>query len=307
MFKHYDLILNNILTQFSIKDLENLSGIKAHTIRIWEKRYNILVPSRTTTNIRYYNIANLQRLLNITLLYNGGYKISKIGALNEQELLQLTKEEIARSDDNDHFMSALKLSMLNFDQSLFEHTYTRLIADRSFRDIFIDVFIPLLDEIGLLWQSESITPAHEHFISNLIKQKLHINIERVQQRPPEDNSSVYALYLPVNEIHELGLLYLHYEIVLKGYHSIYLGQSVPMESLSAIQNIYDNVIFISYFTIQPSLEELPKYFEEIDQNVLSPKNSQLWATGRNVITFKGKPPSKNISLFNDVKNILNKV
>ena len=157
--------MNNVKNVFSIKDLENLSGIKAHTIRIWEKRYNVLEPMRSDTNIRYYNLVNLQKLLNITLLHDHGYKISRIAKFTEQQIPEAVREIISEKSVKSHAISSFKMAMLNFDQSLFFKTYDTLLSEKSFREVFHEVFIPLMNEIGLLWQSETITPAHEHFIS----------------------------------------------------------------------------------------------------------------------------------------------
>ena len=131
-------------------------------------------------------------------------------------------DHISKGGDDSGYMDALILAMINFDQAQFEQTFNRLIAEFSFRHVFLDVFVPLLFRIGIHWQSDNITPAHEHFISNLIKQKLQISIERVQQTVPKTNGVVYVLFLPDNEIHELGLLYLQYELLLRGKHVIYL-------------------------------------------------------------------------------------
>lgn len=163
--------MNSVKTSFSIRDMENLSGIKAHTIRIWEKRYNLFRPERTNTNIRTYNITSLQKLLNVTLLYNNGYKISKIAKLGDEKIPALVNEIVSQKSEKNHTLNSLKLSMLNFDQSLFLKTYNGLMEEKSFTQIFNEVFIPLLNELGLLWQTNTISPAHEHFISNLIKQK----------------------------------------------------------------------------------------------------------------------------------------
>ena len=217
--------MNNVKKYFSIRDLENLSGIKAHTIRIWEKRYNLLSPERTDTNIRIYSLASLQKLLNIILLYNNGYKISKIAKIPETELPAVVREIIAKNSMKSHAINAFKLSMINFDLSLFQNTYNSLLSTRSFREIFWEVFMPLLNELGLLWQTDTISPAHEHFITNLIKQKIYTSTEKLQVIEPTRNDKIFVLYLPDNEIHEIGLLFLNYEIVLKGYKTIYLGQT----------------------------------------------------------------------------------
>ena len=165
--------MNNVKKSFSIRDMENLSGIKAHTIRIWEKRYNLFSPERTATNIRTYSLKSLQKLLNIVLLYHNGYKISKIAKIPESEIPVLVRGIVAKNSEKSHAINAFKLSMINFDQALFFNTYNSLLAERSFREVFIEVFIPLLNELGLLWQTDTISPSHEHFVTNLIKQKIY--------------------------------------------------------------------------------------------------------------------------------------
>lgn len=304
MFNINLFTLNNIKTIFTIKDLENLSGIKAHTLRIWEKRYSLLEPERTDTNIRYYDIKNLQKLLNVKYLYENEVKISKIAKIEETELPVIVREMITEKGVKNHSLHSFKLAMLNFDQSLFEHTYNQVLAEKSFREVFLDVFIPFLEEIGYLWQSDTITPAHEHFISNLIKQKIHLNIERLQLRPPENNNKIFVLYLPVNEIHELGLLYLQYEIILKGYQAIYLGQSVPVENLYDLQKIYNNITFIGYLTIQPKNDDLPEYLKDLD-GIVKNTNDQVWLGGRKLIDVNVN--NEKIHIFENIKDIINKL
>jgi DNA-binding transcriptional MerR regulator len=145
--------IENVKNVFSIKDLENLSGIKAHTIRIWEKRYKILEPMRTDTNIRLYDLVSLQKLLNITLLHDYGYKISKIASYPEEKIPMLVREIISEKSAKNHAISAFKMAMMNFDQELFFNTYNVLLSEKSFKEVFYQVFIPLMNELGLLWQS----------------------------------------------------------------------------------------------------------------------------------------------------------
>jgi len=255
--------MNNVKNIFSIKDLENLSGIKAHTIRIWEKRYNVLEPMRTDTNIRYYDLASLQKLLNITLLHNHGYKISKISKLSEDRIPAMVREIISDKSVKNHAINAFKMAMINFDHTLFFNTYNNLLAEKSFREVFYEVFIPLMNEIGLLWQTDTISPAHEHFISYLIKQKLLVNTEKIQVLEPTKSDKVFILYLPSNEIHELGLMYLNYEIILSGYKSVYLGESVPIDSLKDIKRYFNNVVYISYMTVEPDKDKVNDYTKGI--------------------------------------------
>lgn len=282
MFNQLNKTMNNVKNKFSIKDLENLSGIKAHTIRIWEKRYNLLKPNRTESNIRFYDLHSLQKLLNITLLYNNGHKISKIAQIDEDKIPVVVREIVSDSSVKSHAINAFKLSMINFDQSLFFTTYDHLISTRSFKEVFHEIFLPLLHELGLLWQTDTISPSHEHFITSLIKQKILINTEKVQQTVPITKDRVFVLYLPENEIHEIGLLYINYEIALNGYKSIYLGQTVPIDSLLDLSNYFGDLTFVSYFTVEPSRQRIKAYLEEFSNKIASKGKNELWLLGHQI-------------------------
>jgi methanogenic corrinoid protein MtbC1 len=295
--------MNNVKNIFSIKDLENLSGIKAHTIRIWEKRYNVLEPTRTDTNIRLYDLASLQKLLNITLLHNHGYKISKISKYPPEKIPALVREIISDKSAKSHAISAFKMAMINFDHSLFFSTYNTLLSEKSFREVFYEVFIPLMTEMGLLWQSDTITPAHEHFISYLIKQKLLINTEKVQILEPSRNDKVFVLYLPMNEIHELGLMYLNYEVLSHGYKTIYLGESVPTESLSDLNKYFDSIVFVAYMTVQPDKEHVNDYIKEIQETVLK-EDSELWLIGRMIDEIKPSSYNDATRVFTSISDLV---
>jgi DNA-binding transcriptional MerR regulator len=295
--------MNNIKNVFSIKDLENLSGIKAHTIRIWEKRYNVLKPMRTDTNIRLYDLPSLQKLLNITLLHDYGYKISKIATYSEDKIPSLVREIISSKTAKSHAISDFKMAMMNFDQELFFTTYNWLIAEKSFKEIFHQVFIPLMNELGLLWQSDTITPAHEHFISYLIKQKLLVNTEKLQVLKQTKKDKVFVLSLPMNEIHELGLMYLHYEILLNGYKSIYLGESMPIENLKDLKRHYDAIVFVSYLTVQPERDSIDTYINEMTSQLVD-ENTELWFTGRQVEFIQKENLSDKISIFTSISELV---
>jgi len=299
--------MNNIKSQFSIKDLENLTGIKAHTIRIWEKRYNLLEPKRTETNIRYYDLASFQKLLNVSFLNNNGYKISKITTLDEDEIPRLVREIATENDTESHAINTLKLAMLNFDQALFYNTYEALLKEKPFRTIFYDVFIPMLSNIGMLWQTDTITPAHEHFITTLIRQKILASTEKIQSKQVNTSKKTFVLYLPDNEIHELGLMFINHEIVSNGYHSIFLGPSVPLESLTDIQNYYDEVIFVSYFTVKPEKENIHKYIDSFNDLLLKPSNSKFWVLGQMLSHLDLDNLPEGIRPFTSIKSLLDEL
>ncbi|WP_100609926.1 MerR family transcriptional regulator [Confluentibacter lentus] len=296
--------MNNIQINFSIKDLENLTGIKAHTIRIWEKRYNLLSPNRTDTNIRNYSLASFQKLLNISYLNNNGIKISKIANLTEDEIPAKVREIASRAKIENHAINALKMAMMNFDQVLFYNTYNNLIEKKTFSEIFYNVFLPLLNEIGLLWQTNTITPAHEHFLSVHIKQKILINIERLQSLEPKPISKTFVLFLPDNEIHDIGLLFINYKLRSKGYHTIFLGESVPMESLKDLLEFFDDVTFISYFTVYPEIQDIPSYINTFNELLLNKENTKLLLLGKKLSDIDITILPEKVTIFNSIENLV---
>jgi len=298
--------MNNVKNVFSIKDLENLSGIKAHTIRIWEKRYNVLQPMRTDTNIRLYDLHSLQKLLNITLLHDYGYKISKIATYSEEKIPSLVREIVTSKNANNHAISDFKLAMMNFDQDLFFKTYDWLIEKKTFKEVFMQVFVPLMNELGLLWQTDTITPAHEHFVSYLIKQKLLVNIEQLQKQPVTNHDRVFVLSLPMNEIHELGLMYLHYEILLNGYKTVYLGESMPIDNLPMLKNSFDSITYITYMTVQPDRESVDSYVASMQQELLG-DGTQLWFIGRLVESITQEQLTNDSRVFESITELIDAI
>jgi len=298
--------MNSVKNTFSIKDLENLSGIKAHTIRIWEKRYNVLEPMRTDTNIRFYNLNALQKLLNITLLHDYGYKISKISKMPQEKIPELVREIVSNKSAKSHAISSFKMAMMNFDQTLFFNTYDTLLSEKSFREVFFEVFIPLMEEIGFLWQAETITPAHEHFISYLIKLKLLTNTEKIQSIQPTKEGRLFVLYLPMNEIHELGLMYLNYEILLSGYKTIYLGESVPIESLKDLKKYFDNITYVCYMTVEPEKAYVNNYIKELKEEILD-NTSELWLMGRMTEHVDQKVLNNTIRMFKSIDELVENI
>ncbi len=270
--------MGNIKQNFSIKDLESLSGIKAHTIRMWEKRYKVLEPKRTETNIRTYGVNGLQKILNIAFLNENGYKISRISKMSDKDIGELVQRITTSKSNTNRAVKSLKVAMMNFDQALFLRTYDGLLEHNTFREIYNDVFIPLLQEIGFLWQAGTITPAHEQFISTLIKQKLFINIEKLQFEKPSKTDKVFILFLPEEEVHDVGLFYTNYELLLHGYKVIFLGQSLPMEDLTYLSKLFDHTVFVSYLTVKP--ENIEVYLDRFTKNICTGEKCEYWLLGR---------------------------
>lgn len=300
--------MNFVKSTFSIKDLENLSGIKAHTIRIWEKRYGLLEPERTDTNIRYYSLESLQKLLNVSFLNANGYKISKIANLDSKSFNKAVEEMIDTQTNKDDFIKNLKLAMINYDLQLFESTYQKAIKEFSFSIVFNDYFVPFLNEIGLLWQSGSINPTHEHFISNLIKQKILIEIQRLQIEEPKRTDKKFILFLPDNEIHDIGLNFLYYEILNRGYQAIMLGSSVPIDCLIPFVKNDDKVIFVTYFTVEPQPDHVLSYLERFSDEVVKGSESKLYVLGSRIADLEDKNHNiKGVSLVHNLNNFINKI
>ena len=296
--------MNNIKVNFSIKDLENLTGIKAHTIRIWEKRYNLLSPNRSDTNIRNYSLLSFQKLLNISFLNNNGFKISKIAELDEEQIPIKVREIASRRKVEDHAINALKMAMINFDQVLFYSTYNNLLENKTFSEIFYSVFLPLLNEIGLLWQTNTITPAHEHFLTVHMKQKILLNTERLQLLEPKPVSKTFVLYLADNEIHDIGLLFINYQLRGKGYHTIFLGESVPMESLTDLLDFFDEITFVSYFTVYPLVQEIPDYIKKFNELLLKKDNTKLFLLGKQLSDIQLNNLYPKTTIFNSIENLI---
>lgn len=293
--------MKRIKSSFSIKNLENITGIKAHTLRIWEKRYNLLYPERTDTNIRRYSLENLKKLLNITLLYNQGFKISKIAQLDENEIPILVRDIALKSSSEQVSINALKLAMVNFDTVMFDMTFEELKKQHDFGYIFINIFMPLMRELGILWQTGAISPSHEHFITNLVKQKIHSQTELCQRKQiSQQNDKIFVLYLPENEIHELGILFLNYHILSKGYKTIFLGQSLPTSSLETLFTFSTELNFVTYLTVEPNKNEIMDYLNDFHQKILRDTQSKLLIFGPLQVEIDlSKMPNK-IELFRSI-------
>ena len=247
---------------YSIKELEKLSGIKAHTIRIWEKRYNLIEPHRTNTNIRYYTDNDLKRILNVAVLNRHGIKISSIAKLNDLEL----REEIIRvssiSHSSDTLIDSMILSMIDLDEYKLEAMIDKSIHKIGFKKTVTDVLYPFLEKVGILWQSGDVYPAQEHFVSYLIRQKIVGATDRISNTFNPDGKK-FLLMLPEGEWHEISLLVSQYLIREANHEVIYLGQSVPYSDVLAIgaSKRFDYILFSS--STSRNGFELGRYLEDL--------------------------------------------
>ncbi len=288
-----------VKTEFSIKDLENLSNVKAHTIRIWEKRYNLLTPERTDTNIRRYDLENLKKLLNITYLYRSGHKISKLAEMDPVKIKELIKKNLSTSNAN-YALEIFKTVMIEFDDERFDATLKKLLEKKTFGEVFSKILVPLLNEMGTLWHAGTIDPSHEHFISEKIRHAIIIQSEVLKVENARTSEQTFALYLPIEEIHEIGLLYANYELLRAGLPTIYLGPNIPLESLTNVRNQKPNVIFLTYFTVQPEIENISKYIKSFQDTLNKNNSTELWILGNRAAETSSAPNTKtfkNIDSF----------
>ena len=253
------------MSTYSIKDLERLTGIKAHTIRIWEKRYGIVDPSRTDSNIRWYNDDDLKKLLNVSILNRHGYKISRIAELSAQQLNQKIMEVVRPESDYLSQIESLVVSMIELNEDRFEKILNQSIIKIGFEETLYYVVYPFFEKIGLLWQTGTINPAQEHFISNLIRMKLCVAIDSL---PAVTNPGArkIIMFLPEWELHEIGLLTYYYIAKKHGVKVYYLGQNVPFNDLLSVAHTVEPDMLAVYFVAAISKEEIENYLKELVNN-----------------------------------------
>lgn len=249
-------------SQYSIKDLENLTSIKAHTIRIWEQRYDLLSPKRTDTNIRYYEDQDLKKLLNINLLYSNGLKISKIASLTDEEIIEESKKLIRKfSNEENSLVELIIMATIDLDTHKVYDILEESFKGKDIEDFYADTIIPLLHRIGSLWQLNSISVGHEHFFSNILREFI---LSKTAELPiPDKNSKKALLFLHEGEEHEISLFIYHYVLKRDGWNVIYLGARVPENDLEITYNQFKPDIVVTSFIATLSKEDFSKIVQKI--------------------------------------------
>jgi MerR family transcriptional regulator, light-induced transcriptional regulator len=288
-----------LMLKYSIKDLEQISGIKAHTLRMWEQRYNILKPGRSETNIRAYSNSDLRMLLNISLLNNNGVKISKIAEMEPHEIYASVQELSQKDFENNLQIDNLVIAMVDMDEERFEKAIANNILKIGFDKTINEVIYPFLKKIAVLWITNSINPAQEHFISNLIRQKLISAID-AQMVNGVKTKSKFMLFLPEHELHEISLLYYHYRLRDMNFKSYYLGQSVPFEDLQKVYNVHQPEYLFTIITAVIPHQSLQAYLNHLSSSF---PFSTIIISGYQFINQKISYP-KNVKTFKDPKEFL---
>ena len=283
--------------RYSIKELETLSGIKAHTIRIWEKRHRLIIPQRTPTNIRFYSDDDLKKIINVSVLNNHGMKISKIAEMTDSQIQSEIVQLTTQKSEADLFIEQLIIAMVDMEEEQFEKILSHLIVKFGFEKMITDITYPFLEKIGILWQTGNIDPAQEHFISNLIRQKIIVAIDSLPFASKDAKRVV--LFLPENELHELGLLFYHYILRKHGYKTFYLGQHVPQNDLVSVCKKYRPDFLVTALTVSSKGKKTQAYIDYTLENL--PKIKVL-ATGYSSNQIDSENP--NFKLFKDARSLL---
>lgn len=270
-------LLQNLETMaiYSIRDLEKLTGIKAHTIRIWEQRYGLIEPARTDTNIRYYTDENLRHLFNIALLNRNGFKISKLAKMRQEEVANRVAEISENNGSQNAQIDALTLAMIDLDEQGFEHVFSAYVWEHGFERTMLELIYPFLDKLNVLWLTNSISPAHEKFVGNLMRRKLMAAIDKESVQLPKD-AKTFVLYTPENESQELTLLFVQYLLRIRHLKVVYLGANTSLNDLrDACQPLRPDYVFT---ILQEPLtrQSIQSYVDHAAQMV---QQSQLLFTG----------------------------
>lgn len=284
------------MSVYSIKDLEHLSGIKAHTIRIWEQRHNLFSPQRTDTNIRFYNEEDLKLILNISLLKNHGIKISKIVGMTSEEL----HENVVRISGEEHSyeeqLNTLTLAMLEMNEALFDRTIQSIQDRIGFEATMTETIYPFFRKIGLLWTVNSINPAQEHFITHLVRQKLIVETEKLTHH---SSGPSFLLFLPEEELHELSLLYANYQLRKKGFKTYYFGQALPLRDLEEAFHSIGPSYLLTVLTSKPNKDRIQAFLSDLSEKF---ESSKVFITGSQVVN-QGFMIPKNIHLINQFRDL----
>ncbi len=280
------------MAAYSIKDLERLSGIKAHTIRMWEKRYSLVEPVRSDTNIRSYSDKDLKKILNISILNRNGIKISRIVDMNKDEIADKILLMTRDSGDFDSLIENMIIAMVDMDTTRFDSIISRAILQTGFEETVLKIIYPFLEKIGVLWLTGSINPAQEHFVAHYIRQKLIVAIDSIIPKHISEPRH-FLLFLPEGELHELGLLFYSYLIQKRGHQVTYLGQWVPLKDMADATAALDLDYLLSSITAVHSGSELESYIARLSDYFTE---QTIFISGRQTEGLKNDLPSNIIRL-----------
>lgn len=286
-------------SSYTIQQIEVLSDIKAHTLRIWEKRYAIISPKRSEGNFRFYDEKDLKKILNISFLNKNGIKISKIAKLEDEDIEQQVLDIFNHTKDYDNSFQLLTKALIDYDLPVFEDYFNNYLKSHSFEDCLFQIIYPFFDKIGILWQTNKICPAQEHLFSQFVKQLVLAKINNLSVKPTKEK---VLLYLRDNEYHELGLLVYHYFLKQKGYIVYNLGQSVPTENLDQVYKKITPKYVLTSFVAYMNEENFTEYICKV-KPIFS--NSTFCVSG-SALFIKNLSSHDNIRIIKNLNDLKEK-
>ncbi|MBC7411021.1 MAG: MerR family transcriptional regulator [Bacteroidia bacterium] len=288
---------------YQILDVERLTGIKAHTIRIWEKRYALIVPHRTATNIRYYDDAQVKKILNVATLIANGIKISKVAALSPTEFNKKLEEQFANTNNSNvnyiSYINDLISATLAVNETEFEKTFQLITTKLGIYEAMLNVVYPFLTKVGYMWTVDKSSSFQEHFATAIIRQKIMVATDGL--KPKKEKNKQFLLYLPPDEWHEIGLLFANYIIRLHGHRTVYLGQNVPYESVEKLLSLIKTDYLLSFYVLSNSQANAHNNLVTI---LNSNKNVHLLLAGNQTFIDELHLPNKRYSAVNSVQSLL---
>lgn len=286
------------MNAFTIKDLENLTGIKAHTIRIWEQRYSFLKPQRSDTNIRYYSSNELKTILNIALLNKYGFKISHIDKMDEVQMKERILSLSQAQAQQERVVNELIQNMVDLDLDAFELVLDKYIHSKGIERSITQIIFPFLERIGILWLTNHINPAQEHLVTNIIRQKLIIGIEGARSHIQVNKTLL--LFLPEGEHHELGLLFMYYLLKSRGIKVLYIGANAPLKDVAYVANLKNPDYIYCHLTSVAHNFNFEKFLNNYH---LKMGNHKLIVSGLLTQSYKKKVP-ENIDFKKSLSEVM---
>mgnify|MGYP001170952620 CR=1 FL=1 len=291
------------MTEYTIDQYSKITDIPKINLRTWENRYGYLIPKRTSTNIRVYNDELLVRGLNTKLLLENGYKISKVSSMTPDEMklaintLKNSKNQITKIN---YYLNNFIVSAINFDEHQFNILFDKALKEFEFIELYKIIILPILQKIGILWLTNQMSPSQEHFLSELIKQKMYSLIDQ-ESRNNLPSKEKWLLFLPENEFHEIGLLFAKYILVSKNYKVIYLGDNLPIKTLNGVVEKHSISHVLMFLLANYSVKMAENYIKKCQEIF---KSSTICAVTNYTKVKVDSSTSSRVKLIHDLDSFI---
>ncbi|MFM9908030.1 MAG: MerR family transcriptional regulator [Chitinophagaceae bacterium] len=276
---------------FSIGDIENLTQIKAHTLRIWEQRHGLCIGKRRESRHRFYDGDDLKQILHIALLYKKGKKISHISKLSKEEIRLSALSLSDNSDKFEVYITRLIETSIDMDPIGFVTVVNDAITHTGMETAVLEIIFPFFKKIGMLWLTGHAMPAQEHFASSIITQKIISETDKLPFNPHPQTTRRVLLFTPVGEYHEMPLLFMKFLLKKNGIPHTYMGKSIEFNTLleySSKQEVTELffvlITNLTHTSLDNYLKQLSNYFP----------NKKISCTGYSCSSNTGIQPGINV-------------